>query len=94
MSYNSGRNFSSVYTSSQSPAASGVAPNIDPKYNTLGNYYDKSTSQRKIFVTPAFGGSGYNILQNGIPQTDLTGKYFRLTQAYPCAPSFPFPPRY
>ena len=91
MSYNSGRNWSSVYSASRSPAAAGTAPNIDPKYNKLGDYYDKATTQREIFVTPAFGGSGYNILQNGIPQTDLTGKYFTLTQAYPCAPTYPFP---
>lgn len=94
MSYNSGRGFSSIYQQSSDPASVGVQPNVEPKFNTLGHYNSKTASERKIYVVPAFGGSGYSTLQNNIPQTDLTGKYFSLQQAYPCAPSFPFPKRY
>lgn len=70
--------------------------NSSPDYRTLQNYYSKPNCPyksvpgtclvRPVYVTPAFGGVGYNIPgfnsnSTNIPLSDAN--YFNLSQAYP-----------
>jgi hypothetical protein len=74
--------------------------NAVPDYKTLGNYYNKPNCPYQtvpgqcavtpVFVTPTFGGAGYNILQNGLNGSNLPdGNYFTLSNAYPAWPYSP-----
>lgn len=84
MSYMSGQDFNSVYGAQTNFAALNTPPDVVPDYRTLGNYYNKSPDGLKqIYITPSFGGDGYNVLQHKIPQPELSnGNYFALWQAY------------
>ena len=85
MSYMSGQDFNSVYGVQNNFAAVNTPPDVIPEYKEMKNYYQSNNLGLKpIYITPTFGGSGYQILQNNIPQTKLpSGNYFNLQTAYP-----------
>lgn len=72
--------------------------NAAPDYRTLGNYYNKPNCPyqsrpgqclvRPVFITPTFGGSGYNNLQHNVPAGALPN-YFSISNAYPAWPYSP-----
>lgn len=75
-----------------------TAPNAPNDYSTLGHYYQgegqirpplpSQTNVQKVIVVPAFGGTGYNVLQNNLPISEFNDSgYYTLRTAYPSFPS-------
>lgn len=65
-------------------------------YATLGGYSNKpgqyvagapvpsQTAVQSVVIVPAFGGSGYQILQHNLPYNQLSSSgYFNINNAYP-----------
>lgn len=94
MSYQLGLTESS--TSYANTADTNSLVNAAPDYHTLQNYYTRPSCPyksapgeclvRPIYITPSFGGSGYNIPgfnsnSSNLPLSDAN--YFNINQAYP-----------
>ncbi len=81
----SGQDFTSVYGAKNNFASTNTPPDVIPEYKELKNYYETDPLGLKpIYITPTFGGNGYQVLQNNISQTKLpSGNYFNLNTAYP-----------
>jgi len=96
MSYSVDRDNTSVYSAGNDY---GLV-NTVPDYKTLGNYYSTpncpymsqpgSCLVKPVYITPTFGGAGYQELMHNVPSKMLSdSNYFNLANAYP---AFPYRP--
>jgi hypothetical protein len=95
MSYDTSLENSSTYQFADN--YNGSLVNANPDYHTLKNYYSQPRCPyrndvgeclvRPIYITPAFGGTGYKIPgfnANTNPNLPLSdSNYFNINQAYP-----------
>ncbi|NDE13715.1 hypothetical protein EBZ80_02160 [bacterium] len=80
------------------PNSSDIYPQVKtaPDYTTLGNYYSRPQCPlksapgeclvRPVYITPGFGGTGYNIPGFNTNISDLPlsdSNYFNINNAYP-----------
>ena len=80
----SGQDFTSVYGAKNNFASTNTPPDVIPEYKELKNYYETDPLGLKpIYITPTFGGNGYQVCKITFLKQNCLLKLFNLNTAYP-----------